>query len=42
MRECQELLGLSDAIMLPAKHFLQEDHAADVGQAIADLAAPLG
>jgi haloalkane dehalogenase len=42
MRECQDLFGLSDAILLPAKHYLQEDHAADIGQAIADLAAPLG
>lgn len=42
LQEVQELLGLSDAIMLPAKHFLQEDHAAEIGQAIADLAAPLG
>lgn len=42
MKECQQLFGLSDAIMLPAKHFLQEDHALEIGQAIADLAAPLG
>ena len=39
---CQRALGLEDAILLPAKHFLQEDHASEVGQAIADLAAPLG
>ncbi len=42
LRETQELFGLSDAIMLPAKHFLQEDHAPEIGQAVADLAAPLG
>jgi haloalkane dehalogenase len=39
---CRRALGLEDAIMLPARHFLQEDHASEVGQAIADLAAPLG
>ncbi len=38
----QRAFDLEDAILLPAKHFLQEDHAAEVGQAIADLAAPLG
>ena len=32
----------SDPILLPAKHFLQEDHPTAVAQAIADLAAPLG
>ena len=42
MAECQRLLGLDDAILLPGKHFLQEDLASEVGQAIADLAAPLG
>jgi pimeloyl-ACP methyl ester carboxylesterase len=42
MEECRRALGLEDAILLPAKHFLQEDHAAEVAQAIADLAAPLG
>ena len=42
MAEVQRALGLDDAILLPAKHFLQEDQAAEVGQAIADLAAPLG
>lgn len=39
---CQRLLGEPDAIMLPAKHFLQEDHPDEVAQAVADLAAPLG
>ena len=42
MAECQRLLGLDDAILLPGKHFLQEDLPSEVGQAIADLAAPLG
>jgi haloalkane dehalogenase len=42
LESCRRALGLEDAIMLPARHFLQEDHASEVGQAIADLAAPLG
>ena len=35
-------LGVSDPIMLPAKHFLQEDHPLEIAHAVADLAAPLG
>jgi hypothetical protein len=42
MRVVQEALEVEDPILLPAKHFLQEDQAVAVGQAIADLAAPLG
>jgi haloalkane dehalogenase len=42
MLQAQEALGVDDPILLPAKHFLQEDQANAVGQAIADLAAPLG
>jgi pimeloyl-ACP methyl ester carboxylesterase len=42
MRGAQEALGVDDPILLPAKHFLQEDQAMAVAQAIADLAAPLG
>ena len=42
LQACQRVFELSDAILLPARHFLQEDHAGEVGQAIADLAAPLG
>ena len=42
LEACQRALDLEDAILLPAKHFLQEDYPAEVGQAIADLAAPLG
>ena len=42
LESCRRALGLEDAILLPARHFLQEDHASEVGQAIADLAAPLG
>jgi pimeloyl-ACP methyl ester carboxylesterase len=36
------VLGVDDPIVLPAKHFLQEDHAAEIAAAVADLAAPLG
>jgi pimeloyl-ACP methyl ester carboxylesterase len=42
MRRAQEALGVDDPILLPARHFLQEDHPSEVAQAIADLAAPLG
>jgi pimeloyl-ACP methyl ester carboxylesterase len=42
MREAQKALRVDDPILLPAKHFLQEDQATAVAQAIADLAAPLG
>ena len=42
LEAAKEILGLDDAILLPAKHFLQEDHPDEVAQAIADLAAPLG
>jgi pimeloyl-ACP methyl ester carboxylesterase len=38
----QRVLGVDDPARLPAKHFLQEDQAPAVAQAIADLAAPLG
>ena len=42
LRVVQQVLGVDDPILLPAKHFLQEDQATAVGPAIADLAAPLG
>jgi len=42
LRLVQEALEVRDPILLPAKHFLQEDHAIEVAGAIADLAAPLG
>jgi pimeloyl-ACP methyl ester carboxylesterase len=42
LRLAQEALRVDDPILLPAKHFLQEDHPTAVAQAIADLAAPLG
>jgi pimeloyl-ACP methyl ester carboxylesterase len=42
LRAAQGALGVDDPVLLPAKHFLQEDQATAVAQAIADLAAPLG
>ena len=42
MREVQRVLGVEDAILLPAKHFLQEDQAEPLAYAIADHVAPLG
>jgi haloalkane dehalogenase len=38
----KRVLGVDDPILLPAKHFLQEDQAPALADAIADLAAPLG
>ena len=38
----QKVLGVEDPIRLPAKHFLQEDQAPAIANAIGDLAAPLG
>jgi haloalkane dehalogenase len=38
----QRVLGVEEPIRLPAKHFLQEEQAPAIVQAIADLAAPLG
>ena len=32
--EVQRALGVEEATLLPAKHFLQEDHAAEVAGAI--------
>ena len=42
MRIAQRVLKVDDPILLPAKHFLQEDQARAIGHAVADLAAPLG
>ena len=42
MRVAQRVLRVDDPILLPAKHFLQEDQPMAVAQAVADLAAPLG
>jgi pimeloyl-ACP methyl ester carboxylesterase len=42
LRAVQRALRVDDPILLPAKHFPQEDQAQAVAGAIADLAAPLG
>jgi haloalkane dehalogenase len=42
LQAARQALGVDEPILLPAKHFLQEDQAMAVAQAIADLAAPLG
>ena len=42
LRVAQEVLRVQDPTRLPARHFLQEDQAQAIAQAIADLAAPLG
>jgi haloalkane dehalogenase len=42
MELARQALGVDEPILLPAKHFLQEDQPDAVAQAIADLAAPLG
>jgi hypothetical protein len=36
------VLGVDDPVVLPAKHFLQEDQAGALSYAIADQVAPLG
>ena len=38
----QRVLGVDDPVLLPAKHFLQEDQAEPLAYAIADHVAPLG
>jgi pimeloyl-ACP methyl ester carboxylesterase len=42
LRAVQAALRVDDPILLPAKHFLQEDQAPAVAYAVADLVAPLG
>jgi pimeloyl-ACP methyl ester carboxylesterase len=42
LRAAERVLAVDDAILLPAKHLLQEDHASAIANAVADLAAPLG
>jgi haloalkane dehalogenase len=42
LRIAQKVLRVDDPVLVPAKHFLQEDHPEAVGQAIADLVSPLG
>ncbi len=42
LRVVEEVLKVDDTILLPAKHFLQEEQAPAIANAIGDLAAPLG
>jgi haloalkane dehalogenase len=42
LRIAQRVLRVDDPVLLPAKHFLQEDYATEVGHAIADMVSPLG
>ncbi len=42
MARVQRVLGVEDAVRLPAKHFLQEDQAGPLAYTIADQVAPLG
>jgi haloalkane dehalogenase len=42
LRVAQRVLGVEDAVLLPAKHYLQEDQAPALAYAIADHVAPLG
>ena len=42
MAAAQRILGAPDAHLLPAKHFLQEDHAPAIAEVVGDLVAPLG
>ena len=38
----QRVLGVDDPVLVPAKHFLQEDQAPAIAYAIGDLVSPLG
>jgi haloalkane dehalogenase len=42
LRAAQRVLAGADTVLVPAKHFLQEDQPAAVASAVADLSAPLG
>jgi haloalkane dehalogenase len=42
LRVAQRVLDVDDPVLLPAKHFLQEDQAPALAYAIADHVAPLG
>ncbi len=42
MAKVQRVLGVDDPVLLPAKHFLQEDQSGPVAYTIADQVAPLG
>ena len=42
MARVQRVLDVDDPVLLPARHFLQEDQAGPLAYAIADQVAPLG
>jgi len=42
LQVAQRVLRVDEPVLLPAKHYVQEDQAVAVAQVIADLAAPLG
>jgi haloalkane dehalogenase len=42
LRAAQRVLGVPDPVLVPAKHFLQEDQPVAVASAVGDLIAPLG
>ena len=42
LERAKRVLGVDDALLLPAKHFLQEDQFIPLADAIADHVAPLG
>jgi haloalkane dehalogenase len=42
LRAAQRVFEVADPVLVPAKHFLQEDQPAAVASAVGDLIAPLG
>ena len=42
LRVAQRVLGVDDPVLLPAKHFLQEDQAPALAYTVVDQVAPLG
>jgi haloalkane dehalogenase len=42
LRAAQHVLEVAEPVLVPAKHFLQEDQPAAVASAVGDLIAPLG
>jgi haloalkane dehalogenase len=42
LRAAQRVLGIDEPVLVPTKHFLQEDQPAAVASAVGDLIAPLG
>ena len=42
MERVRRVLGVDDPVLLPAKHFLQEDQPGPLAYTIADQVAPLG